>query len=206
MKKPTQHELLKLVRSVAGVRGRDMTVLGASDRHVWVLYRPPVRAQDGDGAKTAARPPLTESQQLAKAAGLAPDGVICLLSALRFHKLIPRRPRQVWMAVGPGARVRRGKGVSLRRLRYFDEFLTVGVEEHVVEGATVRVYHPAKTVVDCFKYLHEVGPDVALEALRNCVGQQKATMEDIWRYAKLCHSANMMRMTINVLTHRFDEH
>jgi predicted transcriptional regulator of viral defense system len=41
--------------------------------------------------------------------------------------------------------------------------LTSGVEEHRIEGVPVRVFTPAKTVADCFKFRNKIGLDVALE-------------------------------------------
>jgi hypothetical protein len=40
-----------------------------------------------------------------------------------------------------------------------------GIEEHLIEGVTVRIYGVAKTVVDCFRFRNKIGLDVALEAL-----------------------------------------
>jgi hypothetical protein len=57
----------------------------------------------------------------------------------------------------------------------------------------VRVYSPAKTVADCFKYRNKIGLDVALEALRDCVEKKQASYDEIWRYAKICRVANVMR-------------
>ena len=68
-----------------------------------------------------------------------------------------------------------------------------GIEQPSVEGVTVRVYNPAKTVADCFKYRNKIGLDVALEALRDCWRQRRATMDELWEYAKLCRVANIMR-------------
>jgi hypothetical protein len=31
-----------------------------------------------------------------------------------------------------------------------------GIEEHQVEGGTIRVYSTAKTVADCFKYRNKI--------------------------------------------------
>jgi predicted transcriptional regulator of viral defense system len=73
-----------------------------------------------------------------------------------------------------------------------------GVEEHDADGATVRVYSPAKTVVDCFKFRNRIGLDVAREALRDALAQRKATSEDIWRYAKLCRMSRVMRPYIEM--------
>ncbi len=57
----------------------------------------------------------------------------------------------------------------------------------------VRLYGPAKTVADCFKYRNKIGLDVALEALRDCRKQRKATVDELWAAAKVCRVANVMR-------------
>jgi hypothetical protein len=55
-----------------------------------------------------------------------------------------------------------------------------------VEGVPIRVYSPAKTVADCFKYRNKIGLDVALEALRDCYRQRKAMMDELYEAAKVC--------------------
>jgi hypothetical protein len=64
----------------------------------------------------------------------------------------------------------------------------------------IRVYSPAKTVADCFKFRHKIGTDVALEALRECYRQKKATMNELWDAAKVCRVANVMRPYLESLT------
>jgi hypothetical protein len=44
------------------------------------------------------------------------------------------------------------------------------------------VYNPAKTVADCFKYRNKIGLDVAMEVLRDCWHNKKATSDELWRY------------------------
>jgi hypothetical protein len=67
------------------------------------------------------------------------------------------------------------------------------VEKHRTDGSEVRVYSPAKTVADCFKFRNHVGLDVALEALRDCWRKKLCTMDDLWKYARICRVANVMR-------------
>ena len=43
------------------------------------------------------------------------------------------------------------------------------------------------------KYAKEIGLDVALEALKDARSQKKASADDLWRYAKICRVANVMR-------------
>ena len=68
-----------------------------------------------------------------------------------------------------------------------------GVEEHLIEGVTVRIYGVAKTVVDCFRFRNKIGLDVALEALRESIRSKKTTINEINRYAKLLRLERVMR-------------
>ena len=57
----------------------------------------------------------------------------------------------------------------------------------------IRVYNPAKSVIDCFKYRNKIGLDVALEALREVRVQKKATVDELWHFAKVCRVTNIIR-------------
>jgi len=39
--------------------------------------------------------------------------------------------------------------------------LDFGVEEHRIAGTIIRVFNPAKTVADCFKFRNKIGIEVA---------------------------------------------
>jgi predicted transcriptional regulator of viral defense system len=122
-----------------------------------------------------------------------PKGVVCLLSALRFHGLTTQAPFEVWLAVENKAVKPKLDYPPLRIVRFSGAAFTEGVEEHVVDGVTVRVTGVAKTVADCFKYRNKIGLDVALEALREAWHGKRMTSDDIWHYAKVCRVANVMR-------------
>ena len=88
----------------------------------------------------------------------------------------------------------------LRIVRFSGPALEDGIKEHRIEGVTVKVYTPAKTVADCFKYRNKIGLDVALEALRDCWKKRRATMDELWQAAKMCRVANVMRPYLESLT------
>jgi predicted transcriptional regulator of viral defense system len=115
------------------------------------------------------------------------------MSALSFHNLTTQIPHEIWLAIGRKARIPKPNGVPIRVVRFSGDALTSGIEEHTIEGIAVRVYNPAKTVADCFKYRNKIGLDVAIEALRDCWQQRRATMNELWRNAKVCRVANVMR-------------
>jgi hypothetical protein len=68
-----------------------------------------------------------------------------------------------------------------------------------VEGVTVRVYSAAKTVADCFKFRNKIGFDIAIEALRDCLRQKRASINEIYRYAKVCRVSNVIRPYMEAL-------
>lgn len=71
--------------------------------------------------------------------------------------------------------------------------MTAGIEEHQIEGVTVKVYTLAKTVADCFKFRNKIGLDVAIEALRDCHRQRKCSIDDLYHYAKICRVWKVMK-------------
>jgi predicted transcriptional regulator of viral defense system len=135
----------------------------------------------------------TLNQSLMEVAKRVPKGVACLLTALRFHELTTQAPSEVWIALPRGAWRPQLQYPPLRVLRYSGASLTAGIETHTIQNVRVRVYGPAKTVADCFKYRNKIGLDVALEALRECWREKKATIEELNRYADVCRVSNVMR-------------
>jgi predicted transcriptional regulator of viral defense system len=88
----------------------------------------------------------------------------------------------------------------LRIVRFSGLSLSEGVEEHLMEGVQVMVTDPARTVADCFKYRNKIGLDVALEALKECRRSRRCEIDDLWRYAKLCRVANVMKPYLEAMS------
>jgi predicted transcriptional regulator of viral defense system len=129
----------------------------------------------------------------------APKGVICLLSALRFHDLGTQDPFEVWLAIGEKDRRPRSEYPRIRIVRFSKPSLAFGQESRDIEGVPTRIFSAAKTVADCFKYRNKIGLDVAIEALRECMRSRKATTDELWQAAKVCRVANVMRPYMEAL-------
>jgi hypothetical protein len=71
--------------------------------------------------------------------------------------------------------------------------LKEGIEGKKIEGVSVRVYNPAKTVADCFKYRNKVGIDVDIEALKECWRSRRCTINELFHYAGICRVRNIMQ-------------
>ena len=135
----------------------------------------------------------SEHASLVEASYQVPKGVLCLLSALRFHNLTTQSPREVWMAIGHKAWAPKISSPPIRLVRMSAPALHFGVSEHQESGATLRVFSPAKTVADCFKFRHKIGLDVAIEALKESRRLKKASIDELWAAAKVCRVGNVIR-------------
>jgi predicted transcriptional regulator of viral defense system len=199
-------EVLRIVRTSGLVRGRDLAARGISPTHLQRLYEKGLLERSGRGVYFAADAPdrgneggashtaLGENLSLAEVCLRVPQGVICLLSALRFHNLTTQLPRAVWLALPTRAHIPTIDYPPVRVVRMGAASFAAEIETVAVgTGAPLRVYSPAKTVADCFKFRSRIGEDVALEALRDCLRKKAASVDDLWRCARVCRVANVLR-------------
>ncbi len=135
----------------------------------------------------------SEHHTLAEVAKRVPRGIVCLLSALRFHGIGTQHPREVWLAVDRRAGIPRLDVAPIRVVRLSGAALTAGIDEHEVEGVTVHITSPGRTVVDCFRFRNKIGVDVAIEALRDYRRMRKGTVDTLWKQADQLRMTNVMR-------------
>ncbi len=188
-----EQKVLDLAAREGVLRPRDLQRKGLPTDYLWRLHQQAKLEKVGRGMYAIPGAALTEHQTITQAARRVPHGVVCLLSALRFHDLTTQAPFEVWMAIDVKARSPKEEIIPLRIVRFSGPALTAGVETHTIEGVKVKVYNPAKTVADCFKYRNKIGLDVAIEALRDCWRKKRATTDQLWHYAKICRVARVIR-------------
>ncbi len=128
-----------------------------------------------------------------------PRGVICLTSALAFHGLTTQVPHAVDLALPAGARRPRLHHPPLQVYRFSFPTFEAGIEVHEDGGVPFRLYNPAKSVADAFKFRHRIGTDIATEALRNYLRSGRP-LDTLMDYARLCRVAEVLRPYIEALT------
>lgn len=188
-----ERRILALARQQPLVRARDVVARGIPREHLLRLCRSGRLVRQARGVYALAELPVTEHHSLALAVKRVPRGVICLLSALRFHRLTTQDPHEVWIAINYKAHKPSVQSPALHVARFSGRALVAGVERHVIEGVRVPVYSAAKTVADCFKYRNKIGIDVAIEALREALRSRKASVNEIHEFAKICRVGNVIR-------------
>ena len=200
MEKNRNHQVLELVKEAGVLRPRDLDPYGIPREYLRRLQAQGRLKRLGRGLYTLPDHEVSEHHSLAEACKRVPKGVVCLLSALRFHDLTTQAPFEVWLALDEKTWRPRLDYPRLKIVRFSKEALSAGVEEHIIEGVTVHVTNPAKTVADCFKYRNKIGLDVALEALRECWNKKCCTMDALWHYAGICRVKNIMRPYLETLS------
>ncbi len=185
--------IVRLAREKGLLRPADLAEIGLSRQYLNMAYKRGMLSKVARGMYCLPDAMQAEHRSFAEVCKYAPSGVICLLSALQYHGLTTQTPFQVWLAVGHKARTPKIDTVRIRAVHYSVSTLTQGVEVHNIGGVDIRVFSPAKTVADCFKYRGKIGLDVALEALRDCLRQKKATADDLVSFGRLCRVGKVMR-------------
>jgi predicted transcriptional regulator of viral defense system len=182
-----------LLRRKGLARSGELEEIGVSRVHLRRLRERGVVERVARGLYVLPGVVLSEQQSLAEAASVVPGGVICLLSALRFHGLTTQNPFEIWMAVPPKAWRPAREGMKLRLVHMSGTSLSEGIEEHRVSGVTVRVYSAAKTVADCFKFRNKIGIDVAVESLKDYSRKYRGRANELARFARIDRVAQVMR-------------
>lgn len=182
------------------LRTRDLEAHGIWRANLRDYVEQGVLTRVGRGLYTLVGVEAGENHSLAEVGKRVPQGTVCLLSALRFHELTTQQPHETWLALDGKARSPKTDSLALRIVRFTGSALSEGREEHVIEGVPVKIYNPAKTVADCFKFRNKIGLDVALEALRETWRARRCGMSELMRYARVCRVANVMRPYLESLT------
>ncbi len=183
----------RLVKRLGIARSRDLELAGISRTQIRRLLDQGTLERVSRGLYGVPGAARTERHHLAEAARRVPGGVICLLSALRFHGMTPQNPFEVWIAIDRKAWRPQVEHPPLRFVFLSGATLREGVEERNIGGVSVKVFGAAKTVADCFKFRNKIGTDVAVEALRDYRRIHPKKLEAVWRFAELNRVARVIR-------------
>jgi predicted transcriptional regulator of viral defense system len=192
-------KIAALTAKLGVIRVRDLRQRRLHPEYLRRLVSEGTLKRAGRGLYLLSSTEISPFHSLVLAAKWKPDSVVCLLSALAFHEIGTQLPRQVWIAIG---RREAAPGVTIPPIRVFrfsGSALTEGVDIHRLEGVPVRIYSPAKTVADCFKYRHKIGLDVPIEALRDGWQKKRFTIDELWNFARICRVANVMRPYLEMI-------
>lgn len=188
-----QARILDYARKQGVIRPRDLKDMGIHREYLRRLRREGVLNQVSRGLYELADAEPSEHQTLIEVCKRVPSGVICLLSALRFHGIGTQLPHEVWLAIPAKSKKPRIGSPALQVVYVSQQMHSLGVEDKKVPNGRVRVYGIAKTVADCFRFRNKIGMDVAIESLRDVIQHRKAKVTDLSAMARKCRIFNVMR-------------
>ena len=194
--------VVNLTRQKGVIRPMDLAEIGVPRTYLARLVERGTLAKVGRGlyALAAANGDGdVEADSLVTVAARVPQAVFCLLTALQFHELTTQLPRTVWIALPRGRHTPQITYPPLTMIQFSFASFSEGIESHKRGKQTIRVYGIAKTITDCFKHRNRIGLDVALEALKAAKARGVVDSSELWRFAKICRVANVMRPYLEAL-------
>jgi len=193
MRKSKEQEVLDLAKKLGTIRIKDLLEREIHPEFARRLLGKEMLVRSGRGLYTLADAEITEHHELAVVGKRLPKGVVCLTSALRFHGIGTQLPRKIWLAIEKGSAQPSLFYPQISFVRFSGMSFSEGIDEHMIEGVAVRIYNPAKSVADCFKFRNRIGLEAAIEAVRESLHERKATSDEIYHYAKICRVWNIMK-------------
>ena len=147
---------------------------GVSDRQLRGLVTNGLVERLGHGLYRKANAPPADLDRI-DIALRAPEGTLCLRSALSIHDLTDDIPARIDVAL---PRTRRPPRVSapVRWHRFHEATFVVGRETiEVDDGLSLGLYSAERSVIDAFRLRHQEGEELAIEALRRWLKRRGAS-------------------------------
>ncbi|HZC70236.1 MAG TPA: hypothetical protein VE442_06060 [Jatrophihabitans sp.] len=152
----------------AVVSRADLPGLGMSKHRFYALVRAGELEQIAPGYYLR-RGELDDTTATWASIGLRnPSATICLLSALSLHELTDEIPRQTDIALPRGERTLATRFGPIRWHSFDGATFDLGRGEHRLLDTelSIGLFSPERSIVDAFRLRHDVGAEVANEALK----------------------------------------
>jgi predicted transcriptional regulator of viral defense system len=185
---------VKIFRKYGGqLRMRDAIEHGITRYMLYSFRDKGIIEQISRGVYRLSELPPVSNPDLVTVALRYPNAVVCLISALSFHEITTQIPHKVSIAIPRKSHPPSLEYPPLLVHRFTDQAYQAGIEEHQIDGVTVKIYSPEKTLADCFKFRNKIGMDVVLEALKLYKRRKKFDHRKILEYAKICRVDKIVR-------------
>lgn len=194
---------LELARERGGfIRSKDAKAAGIHSRTISKLKDEGKLSQLSRGIYRVKSVNGLSNPDLVIVALAVPDAVVCLISALAFHKITTQIPHEVSIALPKKNRSPRLSYPQLEVHRFGSKSYEEGIENHKIDGVSVKVYSIEKTVVDCFKFRNKIGMDVVIECLKMYGMRKRMKVNDVLKYARTCRVEKQIAPYLEVILHK----
>ncbi len=173
--------------------------LGISRYMLYSLRDKGIIEQMSRGIYRLASLPAMTNPDIATVSSRFPNAVICLISALYFHKITTQIPHEVFIAIKQKSRLPKIDFPPISVHKFSDTAYSEGIETHIIDGIPVKIYSAEKTIADCFKFRNKIGMDIVLEALKIYKTQKKFKPDLLMKYARTCRVEKIITPYLELL-------
>lgn len=191
--------IVELAGRLGVLRPKDLAAQGIQAEYLRRACDKGVIKKVGRGSYVLPDKEVNPSLNLAIVARAVPNGVLCLRSALAFHRVGETPRNEVFIAIERRAARPRLDFPTLRIARLGGDAFTEGVELHEIESVRMRIYALEKTLSDLFKFRNKIGPHIAVDALRAALQLRRVNHDLLWHYARLCRVERVMKPYVDAL-------
>lgn len=189
----SSHQIQTIIKNNGGtIRMSEALNLGISRYRLYSMLEKGDIERLSRGIYRLSNIPTMSEPDLAIITTRIPSAVICLISALSFHDLTTQIPHKVSIALPIGIKTPKLNYPPITAYRFNKESFVAGIETHQIDGISIRVYDPEKTLVDCFKFRNKIGMNIVLEALKLYKERQVIDIQKLIQYAKICRVSKVI--------------
>lgn len=145
--------------------------------------------------------PLASEPDLLAVAYRSPVAIVCCRSAAAVHELSDELPPAVQIAVPTGHRPPRIAYPPTEAFRFAANTFEVELSRlEAAPGEWVRIYTPARTVIDLMRLRHRFGESLALAAMQRYLRRRDAAPAELLHLASMFDVAGPVRRALDVAT------
>lgn len=175
------------------MRMSDIVAAGVNRRALYSMVETGHLERISRGIYRLASLPTLETPDLVAVAKRIPKCVICLVSALAYHRLTTQIPHAVDVAIVKGTERPRIDYPPVNVYWFSGSAFIEGIQKVEIGGHQVRMYSAEKSIADAFKYRNKMGLDVAIEALKLWRERQGVSFELLLAQARNCRVERVIR-------------
>lgn len=192
--------VLKIAKRKGVIGASDLKTLGISRNYLYSLNREGKLQKVARGLYELPDNQTTEHSTLIEVMKRVPNAVVSLISALSYYDLTTQLPHEVWITVPRGAWRPKIEYPALNLTYASKEIYSYGISKFKINGVEIKIYSPAKTIVDCFKFRNKIGLDIAIEALKRAWESKKVSMDELTKAAQVCKVAKIIRPYLEAIS------
>lgn len=127
-----------------------------------------------------------ETNEAATIAGLFPDGILCMDTALLFYGYSDRTPSEWHIAVNKDtSKTRFDISYPFIKPYYYEpDTLSLGMSKESINGIDINIYDRDRTICDCLRSINKMDKETFNKAVQAYIFDPRKNINNLTAYAK----------------------